>query len=98
LKTHSGINLKFTKTLALQLTYFVATLISLSSEAFNASACHGSQRQTVIHLALCILNTWLEGCARVLAISSVVGNDAGLFAWTLFVHLTTQVFNHRLRN
>jgi hypothetical protein len=80
------------------LTNLLAKLISLASVSLYASACHGSQRQAVIHFALSKLNTWLESCAWVLAVSSSIGNDAGLFAWTFLVHAAAQVLNNWLRN
>lgn len=81
-----------------KLTNLLAELVSLASVSLYASTCHGSERQAVIHFALSKLNTGLEGCAWVLAVSSAIGNDAGLFAGTFFVHATAQVLNHWLRN
>jgi hypothetical protein len=73
-------------------------LISLSCEAFNASTCHSSQGKTVIDFTFSILNTRLKCCARIFALSSVVGNYTGLLAWTFLVHLASIVFNHWLGN
>jgi len=81
------------------LTYLLTQLISFACESFNASTCHGSQWQAVIHFALSILYTRLECSAWVFALSSVIGNDASLFAGTLLVHFASKIFlDNWLRN
>lgn len=76
-----------------KLTYFSAKLVSFSSESFNASAGHCSERKAVIHFAHCVCNARPEGSARIETFTSPSLGYTCLLTRALFVHFTSLINN-----
>ncbi len=72
-------------------TNFVAADIALAGVALSTCARHGSSGQGIVDFAVSIFSTWLDGKARILAVSV----QTSLLARTILIAFAAYIYHGR---